>query len=66
MQINTGGGSHLEGNTVARALGRLQLECLDILFIENVGNLVCPTGFALGERIKVCLASAEGDEKPVK
>lgn len=67
VQINTGGGCHLEANMVAQALERLQLECLDLLFIENVGNLICPTEFALGERLKVCLASApEGDDKPVK
>lgn len=67
VQINTGGGCHLEANMVAQALGRLQLESLDVLFIENVGNLICPTEFALGERLRVCLASAaEGDDKPVK
>jgi len=67
VQINTGGGCHLEANMVQQALNDLDLDQLDIVFIENVGNLVCPTHWALGEQIKLCLAStAEGHDKPIK
>lgn len=67
VQINTGGACHLEAGMVSRALDSLMLEELDVLFVENVGNLICPTAFALGERTKICLSSAaEGDDKPVK
>ncbi|MBO0690739.1 MAG: hydrogenase nickel incorporation protein HypB [Candidatus Dormibacteraeota bacterium] len=67
VQINTGGGCHLEAGMVQQALGDVSLDQLDLLFIENVGNLVCPTHWALGEQYKVCLASAaEGHDKPVK
>ncbi len=67
VQINTGGGCHLEANMVEEALGDLDLEALDLLFIENVGNLVCPTHWELGEHVKLCLVGAsEGDDKPVK
>lgn len=67
VQINTGGNCHLEAHMVQHALDRLDLESLDIVFIENVGNLVCPTNWALGEEIKMCvLSTAEGHDKPVK
>jgi hydrogenase nickel incorporation protein HypB len=67
VQINTGGGCHLEAGMVQRALGDLALDRLDLLFIENVGNLVCPTHWALGEQHKLCLVSAaEGHDKPLK
>jgi hydrogenase nickel incorporation protein HypB len=67
VQINTGGNCHLEANMVQRALGEVDLAGLDIVFIENVGNLVCPTHWALGEGLRLCLAStAEGHDKPVK
>lgn len=67
VQINTGGACHLDANMVANALPRLPLDEADLLFIENVGNLVCPTGFALGEQLKVMIASTpEGDDKPYK
>jgi hydrogenase nickel incorporation protein HypB len=67
VQINTGGNCHLEAHMVQRALDDLDLAPLDVVFIENVGNLVCPTHWALGERVKVCLSSAaEGHDKPVK
>lgn len=67
VQINTGGGCHLEAGMVQQALGDVSLDELDLLFIENVGNLVCPTHWQLGEQYKVCLASAaEGHDKPVK
>jgi hydrogenase nickel incorporation protein HypB len=67
VQINTGGGCHLTASMVEGALGSLDLDQLDILFIENVGNLVCPAGFHLGEDMKVVLLSTtEGDDKPGK
>ncbi len=67
VQINTGGNCHLEAGMVQRALDDLNLDRLDIVFIENVGNLVCPTHWALGEQIKLCLPStAEGHDKPIK
>jgi hydrogenase nickel incorporation protein HypB len=66
-QINTGGSCHLEAHMLAPALDALDLAALDLVFIENVGNLVCPTHWALGEAIKLCiLSSAEGHDKPVK
>lgn len=67
VQINTGGGCHLDANMVANALENMDLEKMDLLFIENVGNLVCPAGFKLGEQKRVVLASIpEGDDKPHK
>jgi len=67
VQINTGGNCHLEAGMVARALDDLDLDRLDVLFVENVGNLVCPTHWALGEHLKLCLlGAAEGHDKPVK
>ena len=67
VQINTGGGCHLDAPQVQSALSQLPLNEIDILFIENVGNLICPTGFALGEDVKVMVADvAEGDDKPIK
>ena len=67
VQINTGGNCHLEANMVAPALDDLGLDDLDIVIIENVGNLVCPTHWALGEHLKLCLlGAAEGHDKPVK
>jgi len=52
---------------VARAIEKLNVEKIDILFIENVGNLICPVGFDLGEKYKIVLSSvSEGDDKPVK
>lgn len=67
VQINTGGGCHLDGAMVLDALSRLHLDGLDILFIENVGNLVCPVEFDCGEDHKVALLSVtEGDDKPEK
>ncbi|MEZ4864986.1 MAG: hydrogenase nickel incorporation protein HypB [Caldilineaceae bacterium] len=66
-QINTGGGCHLEAAMVRQALDHFKLEALDLLFVENVGNLVCPTQWALGEAIKLCvLSTAEGHDKPIK
>ena len=67
VQINTGGACHLDSNMVQEALGRLDFRNLDLLFIENVGNLVCPAEFNLGEDFKVMILSvAEGDDKPLK
>ena len=67
VQINTGGGCHLEAGMIERALDDLDLDGLNILFIENVGNLICPTSWDLGEAVKVCLASTpEGSDKPIK
>jgi hydrogenase nickel incorporation protein HypB len=67
VQINTGGGCHLDAPQVQVALHQLPLEDLDLLFIENVGNLICPTGFALGEQIKMMIANVpEGHDKPIK
>ncbi|MAX24389.1 MAG: hydrogenase accessory protein HypB [Phycisphaeraceae bacterium] len=67
VQINTGKGCHLDANQVRQGLDRLKLEELDILVIENVGNLICPVGFDLGQNSKVGLFSvAEGDDKPAK
>ena len=67
VQINTGGACHLDANMVRSALPKLSLDETDLLFIENVGNLICPTGFALGEHLKVMIASTpEGDDKPYK
>jgi len=67
IQINTSGGCHLEAGMVQQALDALDLQQLDIVFIENVGNLVCPAHWALGEQIRLCLSStAEGHDKPIK
>ena len=67
VQINTGGGCHLDSNLVGQALARLDLSDLDVLFIENVGNLVCPVDFDCGEDAKIALLSVtEGDDKPEK
>jgi hydrogenase nickel incorporation protein HypB len=67
VQINTGGGCHLDANMVGSALENMNLSEIDLLFIENVGNLVCPAEFKLGERKRVVLASIpEGDDKPQK
>jgi hydrogenase nickel incorporation protein HypB len=67
VQINTGGGCHLDAPQVQAALGQLPLGAIDLLFIENVGNLICPTGFALGAQWKMMVAHvAEGDDKPIK
>ena len=67
VQINTGGGCHLDAPQVRNALQRLPLDEIDLLLIENVGNLICPTGFALGEHVNMMIAHvAEGDDKPIK
>ena len=67
LQINTGKGCHLDASMVERALERLQPPEESVLFIENVGNLVCPAAFDLGEAHKVVVLSVtEGEDKPLK
>lgn len=67
MQINTGKGYHLDAHMVGHALEKLPLPPGGVLFIENVGNLVCPAAFDLGETKRVTLISvAEGEDKPLK
>ncbi|HEY5584716.1 MAG TPA: hydrogenase nickel incorporation protein HypB [Ruminiclostridium sp.] len=67
IQINTGGGCHLDANMIKSAVESLDLKDGAILFIENVGNLVCPSSFDLGEGIKMVIASVpEGHDKPYK
>ncbi|NNM87571.1 MAG: hydrogenase nickel incorporation protein HypB [Phycisphaerae bacterium] len=67
VQINTGHGCHLDANQVRQAITKLPLSDLDILVIENVGNLICPVGFDLGQHAKVGLFSvSEGDDKAAK
>lgn len=67
VQINTEGGCHLAATQVAEALAALSLEGLDFLFIENVGNMVCPAGFDLGEHRRVAMLSVpEGADKVAK
>lgn len=66
-QISTGGSCHLDARMVERALEGWNLETLDYLFIENVGNLVCPSSYDLGENNKiVILSTTEGEDKPLK
>ncbi len=67
VQINTGGACHLESDMIQRAVAALDLDTLDLIIIENVGNLVCPTEFYLGEHAKVMILSVpEGHDKPYK
>ncbi|MCE5329731.1 hydrogenase nickel incorporation protein HypB [bacterium] len=67
VQINTGGTCHLNASMIEKAINKIDIKNLDIIFIENVGNLICPVGFDLGEDYKVLLSSvSEGDDKPVK
>ncbi|RLJ10153.1 MAG: hydrogenase accessory protein HypB [Candidatus Aenigmatarchaeota archaeon] len=67
VQINTYGACHLDGNMIRDALPSLNLEKLDLLMVENVGNLVCPAEFKIGEDYKVMILSMpEGDDKPIK
>ena len=67
VQINTAGGCHLDANMMKNAMDNLPLDDIDLLFIENVGNLICPAEFALGEHKRVIIASLpEGDDKPHK
>ncbi|MEM8836482.1 MAG: hydrogenase nickel incorporation protein HypB [Pseudomonadota bacterium] len=67
IQVNTGKGCHLDGHMVGHAMERLDLQSGAFLFIENVGNLVCPASFDLGEDCKVAILSiTEGEDKPLK
>jgi hydrogenase nickel incorporation protein HypB len=67
LQINTQGACHLDANMIASALSEFRYQGLDLLFIENVGNLVCPAGYALGEDAKIVVISVpEGQDKPAK
>lgn len=67
VQINTGKGCHLDANQVRQGISRLDLSQIDLLVIENVGNLICPVGFDLGQHAKVGLFSyTEGDDKAAK
>jgi len=67
VQINTGGNCHLDASMVREAIKKLSLDGIKYLFIENVGNLICPASFDLGEHIRVAISSVpEGDDKPYK
>ncbi|MBX7103968.1 MAG: hydrogenase nickel incorporation protein HypB [Gemmataceae bacterium] len=67
LQITTGTLCHLDAGMVRKSLEQFRLEDLDLLIIENVGNLVCPAGFELGESLRVVVtATTEGEDKPVK
>jgi hydrogenase nickel incorporation protein HypB len=67
VQINTEGACHLDATMVASALGELDLSDIHLLFIENVGNLVCTAGFDLGEHLRIAvLSTSEGDDKAIK
>ncbi len=67
VQINTGGACHLDANMISEVLSELPLKDLDLLIIENVGNLVCPAEFMVGEDMKIMVLSvAEGHDKPLK
>ena len=67
VQVNTGKGCHLDAEMVARAMDALGVQPASVLFVENVGNLVCPAGFDLGEDAKVAVLSVtEGEDKPLK
>ena len=67
VQINTNGACHLDANMVDRALESFDFKEIDLFVIENVGNLVCPASFELGEHDKVVMVSTtEGDDKPIK
>lgn len=67
VQINTGGDCHLDANMVGLALDQLELDEIDLLLIENVGNLICPASFVLGNHANILISSVpEGDDKPYK
>jgi hydrogenase nickel incorporation protein HypB len=67
VQLTTGTACHLDANMIASALSRIDLASIDVMVVENVGNLVCPAEFRLGEDFKVMVLSVtEGDEKPLK
>jgi hydrogenase nickel incorporation protein HypB len=67
VQINTGKGCHLEAHHILQGMSRIDIEGLDVLFIENVGNLICPVGFDLGQDVKVGMfCTTGGDDKAAK
>ncbi|MBC8213446.1 MAG: hydrogenase nickel incorporation protein HypB [Candidatus Marinimicrobia bacterium] len=67
LQINTGAGCHLDAHQISHAIKEIELDSNSLLMIENVGNLVCPSMFNLGEHFKVVILSVtEGDDKPLK
>lgn len=67
VQVNTVGGCHLDASMIKNAFENLELGSTDLLFIENVGNLICPSSFDLGEHVRVVLLSVpEGEDKPLK
>jgi len=67
VQINTGGACHLDGNMIRETFHEFDFDALDLLVVENVGNLVCPAEFKVGEDFKVMILSVtEGDDKPSK
>ncbi|MDH5203465.1 MAG: hydrogenase nickel incorporation protein HypB [Nitrospirota bacterium] len=67
VQINTGGACHLDANMINEAIADVPLKDIDLLIIENVGNLVCPAEFKVGEDMKIMILSiTEGDDKPLK
>ena len=67
VAINTEGGCHLDSHSISKAIEHFDLEDIDLLFVENVGNLICPSQFDLGETFKLAVVStAEGDDKPSK
>jgi hydrogenase nickel incorporation protein HypB len=67
VQINTGGDCHLDANMIEMALAELPIEELNLIIVENVGNLICPAAFQLGTHANVLIASVpEGDDKPYK
>jgi len=67
VQINTGGDCHLDANMIEMALAELPLDDLDLIIVENVGNLICPAAFQLGTHANILIASVpEGDDKPYK
>jgi hydrogenase nickel incorporation protein HypB len=67
VQIVTGGYCHLDAEMISQALAQIDLDSTRLLFIENVGNLVCPAGFDLGEELKIgVLSVTEGEDKPLK
>ncbi len=67
VAINTEGGCHLDSHSISMALEHFDLDSLDLLIVENVGNLICPSQFDLGETFKLAVVStAEGDDKPAK
>jgi len=67
VQIITNGACHLDAKMVKRAMEKISMDKIDILFIENIGNLVCPTNYDLGEEMRIVIVSTtEGDDKPLK